>query len=94
MRDRIRVQVVLAANGRIMSYALVGDIEGSQTITIPGDTDLSLLSHARWDGEKLIELPADPEPDPAETISALQQQVADLQAQMSALTGDKVGWKP
>lgn len=29
----------------------------------------------------------DPQPDPTETIAALQQQVADLQAQMAALTG-------
>lgn len=81
------IQVVLAVDGRIMSYALLGDIEGSQTITIPDDTDLAILSHARWDGEKLVELPVKPESrlDSADTVPTLQQQVADLQAQLAAL---------
>lgn len=48
---------------------------------------------AAWEAKMHPPVP-DPQPDPTETISALQQQVADLQAQMAALTGDKVGWKP
>ena len=78
----------IADDGRIRSYALVGDIEGSQTIMIPDDTDLTILSHARWDGSQLIELPEEPllEPPPAAELSALQRQVADLQAQVTRLS--------
>ena len=81
------IKVNLTADGRITSYATIGDIEGSQTITIPDDTDLAILSHARWDGEKVVELPVKPESrlDSADTVPTLQQQVADLQAQLAAL---------
>jgi hypothetical protein len=41
----------------------------------------------RWEQEHPQPPLPPPQPDPAETISALQQQVADLQAQMAALTG-------
>ena len=41
---------------------------------------------AAWEAEMHPPMP-DPQPDPADTISALQQQVADFQAQMAALTG-------
>ena len=41
---------------------------------------------AAWEAEMHPPLP-DPQPDPAETIAALQRQVTNLQAQMAALTG-------
>lgn len=41
----------------------------------------------RWEQEHPHPPLPDPQPDPAGTIAALQQQVADLQAQMAALTG-------
>ena len=41
---------------------------------------------AAWEAKRNPPRP-EPTPDPADTISALQQQVADLQAQMAALTG-------
>ena len=41
---------------------------------------------AAWEAERNPPRP-EPTPDPTDTIAALQQQVADLQAQMAALTG-------
>ena len=41
---------------------------------------------AAWEAEMHPPMP-DPPPDPVETIADLQRQLADLQAQMAALTG-------
>lgn len=83
------IKALLDDTSRIVSYATVGDIEGSIAIDIPDDTDLSVLSHARWDGNKIIALPVE-QPDPEDEITQIQAQLADLQARLTAITAKEV----
>ena len=80
----MQIIVTLDDTGRITNSAIVGGLADGQAIDVPDDTDLSILTHARWDGEQLIELPPDPppesQPDPTARIAELEQQVADLTA--------------
>lgn len=77
----MQVKVVLSPDGTITSYALIGNIEGSVEINIPEDTDMSILTHAKWDGEKLVELPMQ-EP---ETVPSLEERTSALEAAMLEL---------
>ena len=84
----MKISVVLDAQGKIATYAIVGGIEGGQTIHIPDDTDLSIFNHAKWDGEKLVELPIeDPlEPGPSK-LDQLREQVTAQQEILDILIG-------
>lgn len=79
------IKALLDDTGRITSYATVGDIGGSVAIDIPDDTDLELLSHARWDGSQIIPLPVE-QPQTEDEITKIQAQLADLQARLDAIT--------
>lgn len=78
------IKALLNDTGRITSYAVVGDIDGSIAINIPDDTDLSVLSHARWDGNQIIPLPVE-QPEPVDEIAQIQAQLAELQARLDAI---------
>lgn len=78
------IKVLLDDTGRITSYATVGDIDGSIAIDISDDTDLEVLSHARWDGGNLIVLPVD-QPESQDEITQIQAQLAELQARLDAI---------
>lgn len=79
------IKALLDNTGRIMSYASVGDIEGSITITLPDNTDLEVLSHARWDGNQIIPLPIE-QPEPEDEIAQIQAQLMALQSRINAIT--------
>ncbi len=79
------IKALLDDTGRITSYATVGDIGGSVAIDIPDDTDLELLSHAKWDGRKIIPIPVK-QPEPQDEIIQIQTQLAALQARLNAIT--------
>jgi len=84
----MKIVVRLDDGSQITAYATVGSVDGGQTLDIPDDTDLSILSHAKWDGSSLIELPIEdlPTPGPSE-LDHLREQVAAQQRVIDALLG-------
>lgn len=78
----MKLYVTLAQDGRIVNYAVIGGIVGGTEITIPNDTDLTILDHASWDGERLAEVAQEPVPLPEPTID---QRIADLEAAYASL---------
>lgn len=77
----MQVKVVLSQDGTITRYAIIGNIEGSSEINIPDNTDISILSHAKWDGTRLIELPM----CIPETLPTLEERTSALEAAMLEL---------
>lgn len=83
------IKALLDNTGRIMSYASAGDIEGSIIITLPDDTDLEVLSHARWDGNKIIALPVE-QPQPEDEMAQIRAQLMALQSRLDTIASNKV----
>lgn len=79
----MKIQVVLSGDGMILSYATVGAITGSVEIDIPDETDLSILDHARWDGEQLLEITPEPTSTPSATVEERLEQVEEAMAMLA-----------
>ena len=74
----MQIKAIFGEDGRIQSYATVGDIEGSVTVEIPDDgtpTDYRIVSgHAVYD-------PVSPPPTPA----TMQERMADVETVLAML---------
>ena len=84
----MRICISMDAENRITSYALSGGIVNGMEIEVPDWIDLSILDHAKWDGENLVELPIEepPKPGPGE-LDQLREQVAAQQEIIDILIG-------
>lgn len=84
----MKICILVDAENRVTSYALSGGIVNGVEIEVSNGIDLSILDHAKWDGEKLVELPIEepPKPGPGE-LDQLREQVAAQQEIIDILIG-------
>lgn len=74
----MQIKAIFGEDGRIQSYATVGDIEGSVTVEIPDDgtpTDYRIVS-----GQAVYD-PVSPPPTPA----TMQERMADVETVLAML---------
>lgn len=74
----MQIKAILGEDGRVQSYATVGDIEGSVTVEIPDDgtpTDYRIVSN------QAVYDPVSPPPAPA----TMQERMSDVETVLAML---------
>lgn len=78
----MKISMIIDSEGTIKGFSTIGGIVGGVEIELSDETDLSILLHARWDGEKLIEILPTPVKVPEQPI---EQRMSDLETAFATL---------